>query len=93
MILFSISCSLLTAVGSYFLRSSRIHDLLARRAVKQGIRMLFILGLLVAMLRFGWLSGLLVMAVMIAISLALVYTLMPRVLQYCHDHHSHPSLK
>lgn len=89
MILFSISCSLLTAVGSYFLQSSRIHDLLARRAVKQGIRMLFILGLLVACLRFGWLSGLLAMAGMIAISLALVYTLMPRVLRYCRIHHLH----
>lgn len=93
MILFSISCSLVTAVGSYFLRSHRIHDLLARRAVWQGIRMLFILGLLVAMFRFGWLSGLVAMAAMVLVSVALVYTLMPRVLQYCHDHHSHPSLK
>lgn len=93
MILFSISCSLLTAVGSYFLQSSRIHDLLARRAVKQGIRMLFILGLLVACFRFGWLSGLIAMVAMVLVSAALVYTLLPRAMQYCHDHHSRPSLK
>lgn len=73
MIAFSISCSMIAAVGGVLLYRSQISNKLTRRAVWQGIRMFLILGFLVACFRFGWLTGVGVMIGMLCISVAVVW--------------------